>query len=64
MVVNFPQRISAANNIIVLHKTSIAMGRFLGSVSGLLSMKGTLTRQKPIRNGATISEGTQMFSSA
>ncbi|SVC46192.1 uncharacterized protein METZ01_LOCUS299046, partial [marine metagenome] len=62
IVVNFPQSVRPANNKIVLHRIIIAMGRFLGSVSALRSMNGTLTRQKPIKIGATIKDGTQRFS--
>ena len=64
IVVNLPQMMSAANNITVLQRTIIAMGRFLGFVSALWSMKGMLIRQKLIRNGATIRDGTQRFSKA
>ena len=64
IVVNLPQRVRHTNNTIVLHKIIIAMGLFLGSVSGLRSMNGTLTKHKPIKIGATIKDGTQRFSKA
>ena len=64
IVVNLPQRVSATNNITVAHRTIIAIGRFLGSVSALWSMKGTLIRHKLIKSGATIRDGTQRFSNA